>query len=74
MVRIIGRSITMIVCSCNAIREADIRKAARCGAPTGECAYRSMGFEPQCGTCLCHADEIVEEERVAMLSVSAKAA
>lgn len=64
----------MIVCSCNAIREDDVRKAARCGAPTAECAYRSMGFEPQCRSCLCHADEIVEEERDAMISVSAKAA
>lgn len=64
----------MIVCSCNAIREADIRKAARSGSPTAECAYRCLGFEPQCRTCLSHADDIVEEERGAMFQVSAKAA
>lgn len=64
----------MIVCSCNAIREADIRKAARSGSPNAECAYRWLGCEPQCRTCLCHADEILEEERSAMLNVSAKAA
>ena len=64
----------MIVCVCNAIREDEIRAAARKGAPSPTAAYRSLGCEVQCGTCLCHADEIIREERGAMLSVDAKAA
>lgn len=51
----------MIVCSCNLIREADIRAAARRGHRDAECAYRSMGCEFQCGGCRDHADEIIAE-------------
>jgi len=64
----------MIVCVCNAIREDEIRAAARQGAPCPVTAYKSLGFEPQCGTCLCHADDIIREERDAMLKVDARAA
>ena len=64
----------MIVCVCNAIREDDIRACAQRGAPCAETAYKSLGFEPQCGTCLCHAQEIIDEEREARFRVDAKAA
>ena len=64
----------MIVCSCNAIREDEVRAAARRGAPCARTAYRSLGCEPQCGTCLCYADEIVEQERSRLLSVESQAA
>lgn len=64
----------MIVCVCNAIREEDVRKAARRGAPCAESAYRSLGFEPQCGSCLNHADRIVCAERAKLLRVDSRAA
>lgn len=64
----------MIVCSCNAIREADIRRAARCGAPDAECAYRALGCEFQCGCCRDYAEELVEEERAKLLHTDRRAA
>ena len=67
-------TINMIVCSCNAIRECDVRKAARRGAPCVDSAYRSLGCESQCGTCLCYDDEVIAEERAKLLTVAAKAA
>jgi len=64
----------MIICSCNAIREDEVRAAARRGAPCARTAYRSLGCEPQCGTCLCYADEIVDQERSRLLRVESQAA
>ena len=67
-------TITMIVCSCNAIREADVRKAARRGAPCVDSAYRSLGCEVNCGSCVDFAAMIIEDERANLLAVDAKAA
>lgn len=67
-------SISMIVCSCNAIRETEIRAAARRGAPCPDSAYRSMGCEFQCGGCRDLAEELVEDERADLLAVDARAA
>jgi bacterioferritin-associated ferredoxin len=53
----------MIVCSCNVIREDEIRKAARKGSRTPEAAYATLGCEPQCGCCLDYAQELIDEER-----------
>ena len=53
----------MIVCSCNAIREAEIRAAARRGARCADSAYQAMGCEFQCGGCRDYAEELVEEEQ-----------
>ena len=64
----------MIVCVCNAIREDEIRAAVRQGAPCARSAYKSLGCEPQCGTCLPCAKEVIDEERAQMLSVEARAA
>ncbi|PZT89499.1 MAG: (2Fe-2S)-binding protein [Citromicrobium sp.] len=64
----------MIVCSCNIIRENDIRAAARRGCPDAETAYRSMGCAFQCGACEDHADDIVAEERDVLLARHGKAA
>ena len=64
----------MIVCVCNAIREDELRAAARRGAPCPLKAFKSLGCEPQCGTCLPYAREIIEEERAEMLHVDGKAA
>ena len=53
----------MIVCSCNVIREDEIRAAARQGSRTPECAYAKLGCEPQCGCCLDYAQELIDDER-----------
>ena len=64
----------MILCVCNALTEDEVRAAARRGAPCAEAAYRSLGCEPQCGTCLCHADYVIAEERRRLLAVDLVAA
>ncbi|WP_136163509.1 (2Fe-2S)-binding protein [Sphingomonas flavalba] len=53
----------MVVCVCNAIREKDVREAARqgCGDPLS--AYASLGRRPRCGQCVPFAREIITEER-----------
>lgn len=53
----------MIVCICNAIREADVRKAARDGASCPASAYRLYGRKPRCGQCVSFAREIIASER-----------
>ena len=45
----------MIVCVCNAIREDEVRAAAREGAACPLDAYKALGCEPQCGCCLDYA-------------------
>ncbi len=64
----------MIVCVCNAIREDEIRTAARNGAPCALTAFRSVDCEPQCGHCLPYADELIAKERAALLAVVSRAA
>ena len=55
----------MYVCVCNAIRESELRHAARRTEGDVEAVYASLGWEPQCGTCLDEAAEIIVEERLA---------
>jgi bacterioferritin-associated ferredoxin len=64
----------MIVCICNRISECEVRKAARAGAPTPETAYGFHGCDVQCGCCLDYAQDIIDEERAALLKVDAVAA
>ena len=64
----------MIVCICNRISEAEVRKAARCGTPTPESASAHHGCEVQCGCCLDYAQDIIDEERRELLKVDAAAA
>ena len=64
----------MIVCVCNAIRESDLRDAARRGTPCARSAYRSLGCDVQCGSCLPCAKEVIDDERASLLKVDAKAA
>lgn len=52
----------MIVCSCNAITEREVRDLARAGARTPEEAYEKLGCEPQCCSCLCYAQDLMDEE------------
>lgn len=55
----------MYVCVCNAIRECEFRRAARCVPGDAEAVYAALGKAPQCGQCLEEADEIIVEERLA---------
>jgi bacterioferritin-associated ferredoxin len=64
----------MIVCICNAIDETELRTAARAGAPCPQSAYANLGCQAQCGTCLCFAQEIIDDERASLLQVDAQAA
>lgn len=57
----------MIVCICNAIREKDLRSAARISKGDAEAVYRALGWEPQCRQCLDEAAEILDEERCGAL-------
>lgn len=52
----------MIVCVCNALTEDEVRGAARSGASCPRSAYAKLGCEAQCGTCLCYAQEIIDDE------------
>lgn len=55
----------MVVCVCNAIRERDVRAAARAGAISASDAYRALGLRPKCGQCVNFAREIIDSERAA---------
>jgi bacterioferritin-associated ferredoxin len=52
----------MIVCVCNAIRESEVRAAARNGASCPTTAYRAKGAKPRCGQCFAFAREIIASE------------
>ncbi|MBT0666790.1 (2Fe-2S)-binding protein [Novosphingobium profundi] len=52
----------MYVCICNAIREKDLRCAARRLCGDAEAVYAAMGSKPLCGQCLEEADDIIAEE------------
>lgn len=62
----------MYVCVCNALRESDVREAAlqNPGATTEE-IYAVLGVEPDCGSCLDFADELIEQTH-ALLDPPAK--
>ncbi|MCP5391838.1 MAG: (2Fe-2S)-binding protein [Sphingomonadaceae bacterium] len=57
----------MYTCVCNAIRECELRRAARLVPGDAEAVYASMGKKPQCGTCIDDAEEILSEERDAVV-------
>jgi bacterioferritin-associated ferredoxin len=52
----------MVVCICNALKETDVRKAARQGASCPSSAYASLGRKPRCGQCFSFAREIIASE------------
>jgi len=56
----------MYVCVCNAIRECDFRRAARCVPGDAEAIYAALGKKPQCRQCLEAADAIATDERLAV--------
>jgi bacterioferritin-associated ferredoxin len=55
----------MYICICNAIRESELRRAARERDGDAETLYIALGYEPQCGQCLADAEKIVAKEREA---------
>lgn len=55
----------MYICICNAIREADLRKAALSCDGDAEATYACLGKRPNCGQCLDEAQEIIDAERMA---------
>lgn len=63
----------MIVCVCNAIREEQVREAARQGARTPGAAYARLGCKAKCGQCLPFARAIIDEERAAVAAAPAPA-
>ncbi|MEL1249398.1 (2Fe-2S)-binding protein [Aurantiacibacter sp. DGU6] len=58
----------MYTCVCNAIRECELRKAARQHRGSAESVYAKLGKRPNCGHCLEEAEELIAEEREAMLT------
>lgn len=54
----------MYVCICNAIRETDLRAAARRSHGSAEAVYAALGRTPQCRQCLDEAEDIIAEESV----------
>ena len=54
---------SVYVCICNAIRESELRRAARHVSGDAERCYAALGKMPSCGTCLDEADAILLEER-----------
>ena len=53
----------MYVCVCNAIRESELRHAARRHDGDVDAVYAKLGAEPQCCQCLEDAELILHEER-----------
>lgn len=53
----------MYVCICNAIRECELREAARKVPGDADAVYAALGKTPQCGQCLDDAAVILIEER-----------
>lgn len=53
----------MYVCICNAIKESDLRRAARSNSGDAEEVYAAMGCQVNCGQCLMDAEAILFEER-----------
>lgn len=55
----------MYVCICNAIRDTDLRRAARRCDGDAETLYACLGRTPKCRQCLEDAAEIIDDERIA---------
>jgi len=53
----------MYVCVCNAIKESELRAAARKHEGDADMVYAMLGCAPQCGQCLDEAAAILIEER-----------
>ncbi len=63
----------MYTCICNAIKETDLRKAARQHRGGAESVYAKLGKRPNCGMCLVEAEGVIAEEREWMAEPQAAA-
>lgn len=52
----------VIVCHCNALRECQVRAAARHPAEAAEAVYARLGCAPRCGQCLPFARSVIADE------------
>ena len=64
----------MIVCSCNRIRETELKTAVACGHRSVDGVYRALGCAVQCGSCVDFADELIERFRPPAADTRARAA
>ncbi|WBO23375.1 (2Fe-2S)-binding protein [Sphingomonas abietis] len=55
----------MVVCVCNALREQEVREAARSGCRDPLSAYAALGCRPRCGQCVPFARELIANEQAA---------
>lgn len=55
----------MVVCVCNALKEKQVREAARAGANTASAAYAHFGRRPKCAQCFRFAESIIAQEQAA---------
>ena len=53
----------MYICVCNAIRECELRAAARVCPGDADAVYERLGKHPQCGQCLDEAAHVLIDER-----------
>lgn len=53
----------MYVCICNAIRNSELRTAARACTGDAESIYIALGRPPQCRQCIGDAEAIIADER-----------
>ena len=56
----------MVVCICNALKEGEVRAAARAGASCPSSAYARLGRKARCGQCFSFVREIIAAERAAI--------
>ena len=63
VIRINQRGRDLYVCICNAIRESELRNAARRCGGNAEACYALLGKRPNCGSCLDEAEDMIFEER-----------
>ena len=58
----------MYVCVCNALNENTVREAARKnkGSLIAVQVYETLGVKPQCGMCLCDAQNICNNEKISL--------
>ncbi|WP_374408974.1 bacterioferritin-associated ferredoxin [Pelagerythrobacter sp.] len=53
----------MYICICNAIRDCELRRAARRCSGDAEAVYAALGKRPDCRQCLDEAEDVLFEER-----------
>jgi bacterioferritin-associated ferredoxin len=55
----------MILCVCNALRESEVRAAARGQRACPVETYARLGARPQCGQCIPHARRVLSGQHAA---------